>query len=70
MRLNFYLGDWSMNPDSVTLENLTKSFEYVKFSNQIDSIDNIEDLRNLAKCYFKLYLKQQEIVSEWSVPKP
>jgi hypothetical protein len=59
-----------MNPDSVTLENLTKSFEYVKFSNQIDSIDNIEDLRNLAKCYFKLYLKQQEIVSEWSVPKP
>ena len=59
-----------MDPDEVTLENLTKNFEYVKFSNQIDSIDNSEDLRNLAKCYFKLYLKQQEIVSEWSVSKP
>jgi putative heme degradation protein len=59
-----------MDPDEVTLENLTKNFEYVKFSNQIDSIDNTEDLRNLAKCYFKLYLKQQEIVSEWSVSKP
>jgi putative heme degradation protein len=59
-----------MDPDEVTLENLTKNFEYVKFSNQIDTIDNTEDLRNLAKCYFKLYLKQQEIVSEWSVSKP
>ena len=58
-----------MNPDSIELSNLSKSFEYVKFSNQIDSIGNTEDLRNLAKCYFKLYLKQQEIVSEWSVPK-
>ena len=58
-----------MNPDAIELSNLTKSFEYVKFSNQIDSIDNIENLRNLAKCYFKLYLKQQEIVSEWSVSK-
>ena len=43
-----------MNPDTIELSNLTKSFEYVKFSNQIDSIDNTEDLRNLAKCYFKL----------------
>jgi putative heme degradation protein len=59
-----------MNPDDIELSNLTKSFEYVKFSNQIDSIDNIQDLKNLAKCYFKLYLKQQEIVSEWSVSKP
>jgi|TARA_R110000868_G_C10337761_1_gene714896 putative heme degradation protein len=59
-----------MNPDTIELSNLTKSFEYVKFSNQIDSINDIEDLRNLAKCYFKLYLKQQEIVSEWSVSKP
>jgi hypothetical protein len=53
-----------MNPDTVTLENLTKNFEYVKFSNQVDTINNIEDLRNLAKCYFKLYLKQQEVVAD------
>ena len=59
-----------MNPDSIELSNLTKSFEYIKFSNQVDSIDNINDLKTLAKCYFKLYLKQQEIVSEWSVTKP
>jgi hypothetical protein len=59
-----------MNPDTIELFNLTKSFEYVKFSNQIDNINNIDDIRTLAKCCFKLYLKQQEIVSEWSVSKP
>ena len=60
-----------MNPDEVTLENLNKNFEYVKFSNQIDTIDDIEDLKNLAKCYFKLYLKQQEVLgklSSWTIP--
>lgn len=58
-----------MNPDEVTLENLNKSFEYVKFSNQIDTINDIEDLRNLAKCYFKLYLKQQEVLCQFPIPK-
>ena len=58
-----------MNPDEVTLENLNKSFEYIKFSNQIDTINDIEDLRNLAKCYFKLYLKQQEVLCQFPIPK-
>jgi hypothetical protein len=58
-----------MNPDEVTLENLTKNFEYAKFSNQIDTINNIEDLRNLAKCYFKLYLKQQEVLCQFPTLK-
>ena len=58
-----------MDPDEVTLENLTKNFEYVKFSNQIYTINNIEDLRNLAKCYFKLYLKQQEVLCQFPTLK-
>jgi hypothetical protein len=58
-----------MNPDEVTLENLNKNFEYVKFSNQIDTINDIEDLRNLAKCYFKLYLKQQEVLCQFPILK-
>lgn len=57
-----------MNPDTIELKNLNKSFEYIKFSNQIDSIDNLEDLRNLSKCFFKLYLKQQEIVAGIGLP--
>lgn len=52
-----------MDPDKISLENLSKSFEYFKYASEIDSITNIDDLKNIAKCYFKLYLKQQEVVS-------
>jgi hypothetical protein len=43
---------------------MTKMFEYEKLSRDIDSIDDIEILRFLAKSHIKLYLKQQEVVSK------
>lgn len=52
-----------MDPDQISLENLSKSFEYYKYASEIDKIDDVEALRNIAKSYFKLYLKQQEVVS-------
>ena len=52
-----------INPDKIELENLSKSFEYFKCASEIDSIDDIDNLRNIAKSYFKLYLKQQEVLS-------
>jgi hypothetical protein len=58
-----------MDPNNIGLSNLTKSFEYIKFSNQIDNIEDIDDIRTLAKCYFKLYLKQQEVVADWAIPE-
>ena len=51
-----------MDPDSIELNNLNKSFEYVKFCSEINPLDDVEQLKNIAKCYFKLYLKQQEVV--------
>ena len=51
-----------MNPDEIKLENLSKSFEYFKYSSEIDSIDDIDKLKDIAKCYYKLYLKQQEVI--------
>jgi len=54
-----------MDPDKVSLENMTKLFEYEKLSRDIDSIDDIEVLRNYAKSYIKLYLKQQEVISKF-----
>ena len=57
-----------MDPDKIELENLSKSFEYFKIASEIDSIENIEDIKNIAKCYYKLYLKQQEVVSSLGVP--
>lgn len=53
-----------MDPDKIQLENLSKNFEYVKTSMEIDSIDDINELRNIAKSYIKLYMKQQEVLSE------
>ena len=53
-----------MDPDKIELENLSKSFEYFKYSAEIDKISDISRLRNIAKSYYKLYLKRQEIVSK------
>ena len=57
-----------MDPNKIELENLSKSFEYYKVASEIDSIDNIEHLKNIAKSYYKLYLKQQEVIASMGVP--
>lgn len=52
-----------MDPDKIELENLSKSFEYYKYAAEIDNINDIDDLKNIAKSYYKLYLKQQEVIA-------
>jgi len=52
-----------MDPEKITLENISKLFEYEKLSRDIDSIDDIDALRKYAKAYIKLYLSQQEAIS-------
>jgi len=52
-----------MNPDDISLQSVSKSFQYEKLSRDIDSIDDIKVLRNVAKSYVKLYFKQQETLS-------
>jgi len=54
-----------MDPDKINLENLSKSFEYFKAASEIDSIDCVDTLRNIAKSYIKLYFKQQEVISSF-----
>lgn len=52
-----------MNPEEITLTNLTKSFEYTKIANEIDDCTSIEALKNIAKSFCKLYYKQQETLA-------
>lgn len=59
-----------MDPDKIELENLSKSFEYFKVAAEIDNLDNLDDIKNIAKCYYKLYLKQQEVVAQLITSKP
>lgn len=52
-----------MNPDEITLNSLSKNFEYEKQVREIEDCDNIKEIRNICKVYLKLYLKQQETVA-------
>lgn len=52
-----------MNPDDIELENLSKIFEYERISREINSCENIEQVRDIAKSFVKLYLKYQETLS-------
>ena len=54
-----------MKPEDIMLEDVNKMFEYEKLSRDIDSVDDIEVIKNYAKSYIKLYLKQQEVVSKF-----
>lgn len=56
-----------MDQNSIELENLSKSFEYFKVASEIDSIDDVTELKNIAKSYYKLYLKQQEVISNLGI---
>ena len=57
-----------MDPDKIELNSLTKSFEYTKIASEIDSCDDRDTLRNIAKSFVKLYYKQQETLSVIGIP--
>jgi len=50
-----------MDPNEIELETIDKLFEYEKHSRFIDELE-FEQLKNFAKIYCKLYLRQQEVV--------
>lgn len=51
-----------MDPNEISLESMNKLFEYEKHVRIIDELDE-EELKNFAKLYCKLYLKQQEVIA-------
>ena len=55
-----------MDPDKIQLESMNKMFEYEKYARLIDDLD-IDELKNFAKSYFKLYLKQQEVIKNFAI---
>jgi hypothetical protein len=59
-----------MNPDDIQLTSVAKSFEYEKLAREVDTIDDIEDVKNMLKSYIKLYLKQKETFSSIAMMNP
>ena len=49
-----------LDPSSIELETLSKSFTYEKIARELDESDNIDEIRDAAKCFVKLYLKTTE----------
>ena len=41
---------------------MSRSFEYEKVARSIDTIKDVDTLRNMAKSYVKLFLKQKETI--------
>jgi len=48
------------DPAEIVLQSTAKMFEYEKLSRQIEECDDIDMLRDMARCWIKLYMKQQE----------
>jgi len=53
-----------MDPDSIELSNLAKQFAYTKVASEIDSCDDRDELKNIAKSFCNLYYKQQETMKQ------
>ena len=53
-----------MNHEDVKLESVSKLFEFEKISREIDSCDDIESLKNISKCYAKLYFGLEEFIQK------
>lgn len=51
-----------MDPNKIVLENLTKNFEYERIAREIDSCENLDQVKNIAKTFVKLHLKYQETI--------
>ena len=57
-----------MDPNSIELKGLEKSFAYQKIASEIDSCEDRNELKNIAKAFCKLYYKQQETISVIGLP--
>ena len=57
-----------MDPDKIELTNLSKSFAYTQLASEIDSCNDKDVLRNIAKAFCKLYYKQQETMQVIGIP--
>jgi hypothetical protein len=51
-----------MKPSDIELSSISKNFEFEKLSRDIDEVSDVKILREMLKCYLKLYFKQQETV--------
>jgi hypothetical protein len=52
------------DPSQITLESTAKLFEYERISREIEECSDIDKIKDMLRCYVKLYMKQQEVMLE------
>ena len=52
-----------MSHEEIKLATPTRMFTFEQLSRDIDKINDVDTLREMAKSHIKLYLKQQEVVA-------
>lgn len=52
-----------MSHEEIKLVTPTRMFTFEQLSRDIDKINDVDTLREMAKSHIKLYLKQQEVVA-------
>lgn len=57
-----------MDPNDIELKDLTKIFEYERLSREIESCDQVDQIKLIAKSYIKLYLNTLEVISKLNLP--
>ena len=57
-----------MNPDDITLDSTCRMFEYEKISREIEVCEDIDELKNMCRCFVKLHLKHQEVAAQMMIP--
>ena len=57
-----------MDPDTIEIKNLSKSFAYQQIPTDIDNCEDRDELKNIAKSFAKLYYKQQETMAVIGLP--
>lgn len=51
-----------MEPDKLELQSISKLFEYERISREIENCSDLDELKNLCKCYVKLYFSLEEMI--------
>lgn len=56
-----------MDHDGIKLESVSKLFEFEKISRELDTCTNIDLMKNICKCYVKLYLALEERMQDMNL---
>ena len=57
-----------MDPSDIVLDSTSRMFQYEKLSREIESCNDIDELKNMCRCYIKLHLKHQEVAAQMMIP--